>query len=222
LSRTVLQPGAAPARPEGGDVRDFIRKIDGDRDRELAAIDAELARELRRIATAAYRASRRFHSEHVARTRQSLSQEHDQRISRARAQRRRQRWRLLQEILEQAVWTARERLRQLWHEPGRQLAWCRHWVTRAVEHAGGAPLVVRIGAGGLPATATALRTMLAAYEGGWQLEMDDSVAAGLIIEWEDTMLDGQLKAQRERLVQAIFAELTVWLHQEAGTADEQG
>jgi vacuolar-type H+-ATPase subunit E/Vma4 len=215
---------AASASPPAGDSNagEFVRKISEDRDRELAAIDAGLIRELKSVAKTARQASRRFHSEHAERARQSLQQEYDRRMSRARAAQRRKRWALLQETLDQAMWTASERLRQFWNEAERQADWCRHWVARAVEHAGGAPLVVRIGQGGLSATEADLRGLLSAYQGGYRLSMDDSIAEGVIVEWEDTLLDGRLTAQRERLADVIFAELTEWLHAEGLVTDEQG
>ncbi len=196
----------------GGHVDTFLEKIATDRDRELQAIEGELKRELAHIRRVAYKQSRRFFRQQARQAREQQQYSRERRLSRARTALRRRRWQLLLQLQARLMTGVQQRLEKNWRDPQVQRSWCEHWLRTAIDHAEGAPLHISLGAGSLTATQALIETLLANYPAASSVTRPEGQAAGILIEWNGTLLDGSLAGQLARVEDFVFAKLNVLLH----------
>jgi vacuolar-type H+-ATPase subunit E/Vma4 len=207
------------------DVSTFLGQIDQDRLAKLNAIRAEAEQEIARILSGAHAESRRFHRENADTVRRTQILERDRSLSRARAELRRQRWRLLQETQARAMARVKELVLEQWSNAERQREWCEYWLQRALKRSGEEDLTLTLGQGGLDATREHLRRMAADLGRRVEVRVDPQRPPGMIAEWDHVVLDGGLYVQCAGVEDMIFSELTNWLHAgeaAGGAGDEQG
>jgi len=210
---------------EHADVSTFLGKIDQDRHAELDAVREAAEQEIAGIIADAYSESRRFHRENADAARRTQALEHDRRLSRARAELRRQRWQLLHAMQTRAMVRVKELVLEQWLLPERQLEWCEYWLRRALQRSGSDDLVVTLGQGGLDATREHLQRIAAGAGRRVDVRIDAGRPPGMVAEWDHVVLDGGLYVQCPGVEDMIFSELTNWLHAgeaAGGDDDEQG
>jgi hypothetical protein len=199
---------------DGGrpDVETFLGKIDKDRRAEFESIRAEGEREVARLRSEAHAESRHFHREYADAARRAQRLERDRRLSRSRAELRRQRWQLLHETEVRAMARVKQLVLEEWARSERQREWCEYWLRRAMELSGTDDVVVRLGQGAQECTLGHLRRVVDEAGREAEIRIDPQQLPGIVVEWDHVLLDGGLYAQCPAVEDMIFSELTNWLH----------
>lgn len=192
--------------------RNFIEKIERDRDHELQSIVSEMQSAIDRILEQAYQSAREFHRESAARARSQYSTQADLLTARAHARLRRESWRAMRHLQESALERMRNRLHQMFGDPELQWAWCGHWLQTALLESGDHPLDITVGLDIKPETVQRLETALRNTGASWSMKFDDAIGYGLMIAWSNHLLDGRIEAQIPYLADAVFKRLAGELH----------
>ncbi len=190
-----------------GQVEAFVRKIVANRDRELQRIQEQLANQGRTLRADAHARARRLAGRIVERTREDEQRLDARHLYKVRSELSRQRWEALAHYREQARGELQARYAGLWGEPAAQSRWCRFWVQAAREASEGQRLRVRCGPGSTPALREQIAGWLDDYPGGAEVEVDLSIAPGLILEWPDHLLDATLQRQCEAALDEVMQRL---------------
>jgi hypothetical protein len=210
-----------PEYPDGEDqLSVFLDKIHGESDQQVSRIEAETEQQCTGLLRDAHQGGRRYFHEAADKARNGQELESQRQLSRVRARLRRERWQVLREIQADAMSGVEQALHASWQQPERQWAWCEYWLKRALAMAGDQALHVTLGQDGLPETGKRLKRLLKQHPAGGDFTLDADTQAGLLIEWGDELLDGRLLAQQPFLQDAIFHELTDWLHADPGQRDK--
>ena len=192
--------------------RNFIDKIERDRDRVLETVEHETRNTIREIRKDAYRSARNFQRVSAGQTRQRCRWESDLHLARATARLRRESWRALHRLKSSALSRVRTRLNQMYVEPGPQWCWCRHWLLVACKQSSGESLKITLGRRTLARTRSRLEEFLGTRIDSWTVAVDDELGYGLTIAWGRQLLDGRLESQMHHLADEVFKHLAVELH----------
>jgi len=192
--------------------RNFIEKIESDRDQALDDIASKTHGKIARIHQQAYRAAREFHRLSAEQTRHRCRRESDLHSARAAARLRRESWRALRRLQQTALMRARSRLNELYGAPGAQWAWCRYWLSIAFDESQGQTLQVMLGRGILPETRNRMEDYLRSRNVPCTIGTEETLGNGITIAWGRQLLDGRLEIQIPCLAEEIFKRLAIELH----------
>ncbi len=194
-------------------LQQFLREIERDREQQLAALRAEAAAENERLRRDACRESIEFHRQQAAAARERLRLERERTLARTRSELRRRRWALLFELQAQARARLEALFAQAWEADESQRQWCRYWLDVALREAPTAALEVRLGAGARADTVRSLQRVLDALPTPGRVHVDTGQAAGIVVSWEDRVLDARLCSHVSDLMASVVAELAALVHE---------
>ncbi len=198
---------------EPRDIGAFLKKIEHDRDQELAQIDLRRKSEVRRILGNAYKESHRIHKQAAQQLRARRRLERDRYLAGVRADLRRRRWKVLTRVQQRAADVVWRRLLRAWLDPDRQWTWCRMWLDAALQLAEPEqPLEICLGRGIRREVQTQIETTVSAYGRRWRLALDRELGPGLVIRWQDSMLDGRLRSQCPDVAETLLQRIARVLH----------
>ncbi len=192
-------------------VREFLNKISRDREQEIRSLEDQAFAECERVRADAHETARNFFTQTVERVRLDRQLERERSLSRVRAELRRRRWEALKALQQRALDRVRERMAEAWRDADRQWSWCTFWLDVARHEAGPQPLRVVLGRGALEATRQRLM-QTADPQSTVQVEMDPSQQPGLMICWQQYILDGTLDSLNAAITEAVLRELAAALH----------
>lgn len=192
--------------------RNFIEKIERDRDRMLETIANETRAEVSQIYEQAYRSAREFHRVSSEQTRNLCDREADRHLARVFARLRRESWRALRRLQTTALAVIQARMNTMYADPDRQWAWCRHWLQAALNEAGDQALSIVLGRGLKTEVKSRLEDSLRGHAGSWTVTADETIGCGITIAWGDELIDGRLEAQQPYLADQVFKRLADELH----------
>lgn len=191
----------------------FLDRIARDRDEELARAEQACGMETARIRNDAYREARSLHRRAAVEVRERVRREHDRSLSRLRAELRRSGWRLVADARERAMRKIRARFTQAWLDPDQRWTWCRYWLEQARQRATGQQLTVRCIGGSGSDVCARIRQWIDEHEAGWELRDEDSTDAGIVLTWDDQLLDGRLSAQYAQIDEHLQWQVTRMIHE---------
>lgn len=192
--------------------RNFIEKIERDRDRVLETIASETRAGVSQIYEQAYRTAREFHRLSAEQTRNLCDREADRHLARVLARLRRESWRALRRLQTTALAGMQARMNKMCADPDRQWAWCHHWLQAALNEAGDQALSIVLCRGLKPKVKSRLEDLLRGHAGSWTLTADETIGYGITIAWGDELIDGRLEAQQPYLADQVFKRLASELH----------
>lgn len=192
--------------------RNFLEKIERDRDNEIASISSDSRERIARIHAEAHRTAREFHRRSAEQVRQRCRRESGRHYARAVARLRRESWRTLRRLQKTALADLRTRLAEMYEDPDRQWSWCLHWLLTAQSESAGHALDITLGRGIAPETRRRLEEHLRAGSSEWTLSVAEDLGYGLTIAWGNQLLDARLEAQMATVSAEVFRRLAVELH----------
>ncbi len=195
-------------------VRVFLDKIARDRDRELQNIEAQRRDKIVRLRREAFAESRRIHHQASKKARDDQSRKHDRYVATINAKLRRRHWRLLTDLQQRVVDSVWTRMMEAWNDPSTQWRWCRAWVNEARRHSGSDPVHISLGQGGHCDVCNKIERMMADYPGEWNMTIDESSPAGIVIRWAQHLLDGSLRIQQPELQERAMRRITQIVYRE--------
>ena len=201
-----------PINFEPQKIEAFLAKIENDLNLELQRVEDQKEKKVKRIHRRAYAEAGRLYKQAAKQAQDRRNLERNRYLAEVRANLRRRRWRLLTKCQTHALDLVWIRFLRAWLDPTSQWSWCRLWLSAARDYSNGTTMHIRLGRGARQEVQAQIETAMQDYQGPWQIELDHEMGPGIVIRWDDVLLDGTLRTQCDGVGRMLLRRFADVLH----------